>query len=454
MKFTTRPFGWVLWVLILAAAPAQSQTGQSRSGEVPADACSAAQVGKPLSVRPLGPTLRRAHLESLFRRRAPEYRAHFDVQPKLVVYCTLDPFERPAVASGLWLTPRRAEDLPVTPLEDQLISYQQGTKTQRSLSPSNITQREGLALISGAASIGATIVAPDYLGLSPGYTGVKAEFHPYLHAATSARTVTDLIRAVEEARGQEVAAVYLLGYSQGGYVTLAAARQMIAEGGRWAGKLKGVSPLAGPHDLGRRTFEDSLARPHPHATNLYFAYTFLGYNRVYSLTPDLGLVFQAPYAGRITRLFDGRQPFEEVIDALPSTPAQLFQPAFLQGLVGQGNDLVSPVARRSAEIGRRTREVLHQNSLLETPFAPGMRDVKFRFAHAPRDELVPFSSMEAAVRTLRAAGFESVEGIEIPFDRELDPVIRERVHQVVAPGALIDAFNWISGLMNRAAPRT
>jgi hypothetical protein len=381
----------ILWIAPLASAVQNT----------PEASCSREQIGRAISIAPLAPLQSRALIEASVRRSSPAYAARFDVTPRLVIYCTTDSLNEPVPASGLWLVPSQAQDRSQLPPASQIISYQQGTKTDRSLSPSNLSQREGQVLLSMSAMLGATIVAADYIGLSPEFTGLPSRFHPYLHQETSANTVIDLIHAVETARGNQASAVYLTGYSQGGYVTLAAAKRMIVLGGEWEKKLKGVAPNAGPYDLARRTFEESLANPCPHTSNLFFAYTFLGYNRTYGITSRLSDVYLPEYSSTVESLFDGKHSFSEVNDTLPALPSGLFRPGFLAGIGGDTLS-VSEGERESAEKGRLARQALQQNSLLDGSFGTALRNLPFRFSHALDDELVPSSSMIVAAQVLKA----------------------------------------------------
>ena len=109
-----------------------------------------------------------------------------------------------------------------------VLSYQHGTIFQDSDAPSSfLTSAEGLA---GAvfAAIGFIAVLPDYIG----YGDSTALLHPYVHAATLASATVDMNRAARVffkepginavTNGQ----LFLAGYSEGGYATLATQRLM------------------------------------------------------------------------------------------------------------------------------------------------------------------------------------------------------------------------------------
>ena len=77
------------------------------------------------------------------------------------------------------------------------------------------------------ATSGYIMAMPDYLGY--GATPLTLP-HPYLHAETEASTSIDMVRAcrnlLKQVKGEANDQLYLLGYSQGGHVTMATHREM------------------------------------------------------------------------------------------------------------------------------------------------------------------------------------------------------------------------------------
>src|SRR6185369_398821 len=96
----------------------------------------------------------------------------------------------------------------------------------------------------------------------------SGHFHPYLHAKTSASAVVDLLRAVKSycaANSIPLSGkLFLAGYSEGGYATMAATRE-IQE--RFAAELPitASAPMAGPYDLSGTLVDilDSATYPSP-----------------------------------------------------------------------------------------------------------------------------------------------------------------------------------------------
>ena len=143
----------------------------------------------------------------------------YSVQAIRVVYQTSDANDESIRASGALMIPLQATELP-------LLSIQHGTETKRdqvaSINPFNSV--EGVSgLIT--ASIGYVTCIPDY----PGF-GESTVMHPYIHAASLSKSVIDFIRAGKSyCNGHGIdlnEQLFLSGYSEGGYVTLATQKEL------------------------------------------------------------------------------------------------------------------------------------------------------------------------------------------------------------------------------------
>ena len=155
-----------------------------------------------------------------------------------IVYWTIDTEGTPTKASGSVFVPKDLTNLP-------LISLHHGTQTNRervgSVSPINAPE----GLLGG--TLGYYAAVPDYLGL-----GESTILHPYQHAKTSATSVIDFIRAAQKFAQQNNIQLneqlFLAGYSEGGYVTLAAHKE-IEENYSSEFTVTASAPMAGSYDL-------------------------------------------------------------------------------------------------------------------------------------------------------------------------------------------------------------
>ena len=134
-------------------------------------------------------------------------------------------------------------------------SYQHGTTIDDENVPSvtgmSMSNQEVSLISMIMSSSGYIIMLPDYIGL-----GSSGGYHPYIIADTYPPAITNMIRAVKQMSGEidnensfmYNNQLYLLGYSEGGYATMAAQRDieysMISEF-----NLTASFPMAGPYDL-------------------------------------------------------------------------------------------------------------------------------------------------------------------------------------------------------------
>jgi dienelactone hydrolase len=176
----------------------------------------------------------------------------YDVVNHRLTYRTIDAQGQPIVASGLVSVPVKAAGA-----QSPVLSYQHGTIEQDSEAPTNRATVEEPAVV--LASLGYIVVAADYVG----YGASKGTPHPYLLSAPTAAAVIDLLTAAKTWRERSSVAdngqLFLIGYSEGGYATVAAHRALQAAGAAAGVGLVATAPGAGPYDIGA-TLDELLAR--------------------------------------------------------------------------------------------------------------------------------------------------------------------------------------------------
>lgn len=226
------------------------------------------------------------------------------------------------LASGLVSIPDTKGSFPT-------VSYQNGTNTCHSNAPSLNHNNTLYSLLNINAGQGYIIIMPDYIGF-----GESEEYlHPYYHTESSNRVIRDMILAVGEftdyIEGLEVnGELYLLGYSQGGWATMEALKNI--ENQPLLGyELVAASCGAGAYDLIDFTHYvfslDSFPNP------FYFPY-YIESRREYGLINDpLSLFFNEPYAGLIPGLFNGSLCNSELNANLPTGISDLFTEDILTG---------------------------------------------------------------------------------------------------------------------------
>lgn len=210
--------------------------------------------------------------------------------------------------SGLLALPRDAAPR-------RLVSFQHGTSTTRTAVPSQL-DGTGIAAAIAFAGNGYALIAPDYPGL-----GESAGRHPYYVADSIGPAVVGMVEASQRVQGVPGGPVFLAGFSEGGWASLAALRILEADGKR----VLGSAQVAGAYDLRHVSLPAALQGGAP-SHSLYLAYAAWGQAAYYG--HPLDSVLTSEYATTVERLFAGAKP-KEILATLPQDPRKLFNEAFL-----------------------------------------------------------------------------------------------------------------------------
>jgi dipeptidyl aminopeptidase/acylaminoacyl peptidase len=169
---------------------------------------------------------------------APQY----DVTTYKLNYLSRDSDNQLVTVSGLIAVPDKNTPSP-------LLSFQHGTTFIETEAPSYhlaVDTRHPEILF---ASLGYIVFSPDYIG----YGSSKDETHPYLQRQPSADIVIDMLAAGKTWLDKEniitTQQIFLTGYSEGGYVTMAALEALQKKTGSANFTVTGAVLGAGPYDL-------------------------------------------------------------------------------------------------------------------------------------------------------------------------------------------------------------
>lgn len=223
-------------------------------------------------------------------------------------------------ASGLVVLPKSTAALP-------MISYQHGTIVRDSDAPSNFSTDDPEALVYGAlGASGFITVIPDYIGF-----GESAEFlHPYFVEDATAIAVLHMLMAAKELAVEKNVAfnnrLFLAGYSEGGYATMAA-HKTIEESGTDEFDLIASFPGAGAYDLWE--MQKHVLSADRYDDPYYLAYLARAYQLTYGFTGLLTDFFQEPYASLIPDLFDHQTGAGEINAQLNTNIGELVKPGLL-----------------------------------------------------------------------------------------------------------------------------
>ncbi|TXK46452.1 alpha/beta fold hydrolase [Pontibacter qinzhouensis] len=266
-----------------------------------------------------------------------------------------------------------------------VLSVQHGTIFAHNEAPSHFSGVSGFELF---ASAGYITLIPDYLGFGES----KQVLHPYYDRQHSAMAVVDMLKAAKEFyKEQHIATsdkLYLVGYSEGGYVTLAA-QQEIETNAAHGLTITAVAAGAGGYDL--TSMLQDVTSGQDYSYPAYLAYILHAYNQTNNWQRPLSDMFQEPYAAKLPALFNGSNSGSIINRELPRNPQKLLTPAFYQGLL-QSN-------------GEQTlKKALQDNSLTNwTPQSPT------RLYHGTADDIVPFQNSQTTFDGFKANGAKNIE---------------------------------------------
>ena len=284
----------------------------------------------------------------------------YAVRSHRVTYVSSDKHGQPVTASGLISVPLKPPGA-----RSPVLSYQHATTFHDDQAPSNKVEAVEPPIV--LASLGYIVVSPDYVG----FGASKGVQHPYLIAAPTARVVIDMLNAAQTWRWQNRVAdngqLFLAGYSEGGYATMAAHRAIELENGALKTRLQAAVPGAGPYDV-LETLDEQLERVDDVAPWLSWA-----------LRPG-----SLKYVGGTVRDEIRRALLRQMV---PEDGDVSYQTLFLDRYLAD------------------ERAAIQAEHDVHTGWTP---TVPLHLFHGRGDLTVPYSAAESALSTLRATGATGV----------------------------------------------
>jgi pimeloyl-ACP methyl ester carboxylesterase len=253
-----------------------------------------------------------------------DYKSHFNgnVNVYRIIYKTAIKGEM-IEASGLVCTPSIPGAYPV-------VCFQNGTNTVNANSPSNSPSDASYQMIELASSMGYVVVIPDY----PGF-GASAQIpHPYLIVEPTVRSIVDMLLAVKELGKSDIPGIslknqyFLIGYSQGGWATMALHKALETEYSNEF-NLGGSVCGAGPYDINYlfQTMINASSYPVPGYLG-YIVYAYSSYNQ---FTNPVNDILNEPYASRLSSLYTGLLNMSQINGQLTTSITGLIKPDFISG---------------------------------------------------------------------------------------------------------------------------
>lgn len=305
---------------------------------------------------------------------------NYDVEVYSIKYKTTY-HEEEIVASGLICVPVAPEGFPI-------ISFQNGTNTSHANAPSVNRTNPLFALLESLSGNGYIILIPDYLG----FGSSENILHPYYVKTSTNSAVVDMMYAAREfidyySSGANYNNQYfLMGYSQGGWATLAALEEIEANHAS-VFDIEATSCGAGAYDL--INVADYIIHLDTFPSPLYLPYYIYSHQQYGSLDDPLVNFFQEPYASRIPELFDGSHNNSYINSQLTDTVPQLLVPEFVENFL-----VNSEYEALRLDLATNTVEAWTASSLIQ-------------FHHGTADLNVPISESQNIYADFIDLGLES-----------------------------------------------
>ncbi|MRR54128.1 MAG: hypothetical protein EG822_06405 [Deltaproteobacteria bacterium] len=328
-----------------------------------------------------------------------------------------------------------------------ILMYQHGTEVYRQFSPSQYlshrdrpTDYPEVMVAAAIAATGYAVALVDYEGM-----GDNTNTQPHVVGEVLARQVIDLLRSSRDIIAGTSSPctwnnqLFLMGYSEGGYVTMAATRELqLNHAAEFT--VTAAAALSGPHDLSGAMrgviLSDNTFKSPYFVPMILTSYNYAYGGRTSLYNPATAMI--APYNTTIPPLFNGNNQSDTISEAMGMVfdpPALIVAKSVLsQGFIDQLTDTTSPVVALLKE-----NDSYRLPGQLDSAWVP---TVPLRMIHHPDDELVPFANSQAAFDAFIAAGSLTVSLVaeDAVISISSDPV--KTVHVGSAFPELIRGWEW------------
>lgn len=276
-----------------------------------------------------------------------------------------------------------------------ILTYQHGTVILDSQAPS-IT---GISADNLEIFLISLITAPSgFITVIPDYTGIgdPDKYHPYIIANSHTQALVNMIRSVKqlsiELEGNDGFQfndqLFLAGYSDGGYATLASQKGIQID---YSDELSVTAsfPMAGPYDLSGTMVDYFLSEPE-YTQPYYVPYVLTSHLWYYQgLDVDFAEYFEPFWADTLPSLFDGTHSGSEINELMPENPLDILLDDVLEEFENDEDHFF--------------RQSLEENTLLDwVPESPTY------FYHGMGDDIVPYQNAQIAYDTFVANGAPDV----------------------------------------------
>ncbi len=351
----------------------------------------------------------------------------------VVHYTSTDNNGNPVTLSGLLVYPWSAWKT----LKAPIVSVDHGTILMKNLAPSrwkkaSYSDWKKFPEMAVADVLclwyGWIIIMPDYQGMGDDST----ENHPYCIRDRLGVATADMLQAAEDyytCNGNTYVTwdgqAFLYGYSEGGYVTMAAAKELESRNV----KLNGVVCMDGPYDLSG-TMLNTMLSDDPFPVPYFLPMMLVGYNTMYPGIYDYTSVLKEPYRTDIPKYTTGFYDIPVVNNIMPQDKIlkKVFTDSFYEALKNSQSQAFQTMRDNNSYLGWIPKS-------------------KMLIWHCKNDDCVPFGNLVAARDRFSTLGISNIEYVEWPAV-EHDPG-GSTVHVSIAPTAFMEGAKWIYHLSKK-----
>lgn len=288
-------------------------------------------------------------------------------------------------ASGSLAIPKNMPSAPA------FLSAQHGTIFSDADAPSNFpTAFTGFELF---ASTGFVTAIPDFIG----YGASNSTFPPYYDMQYSGSAVVDMLKAskyyLSTLKKTINNKLFLVGYSEGGYVTMAAQKEIETNADNNL-TLTASAEGAGGYDLNTQLSAIGTMQSYPDPS--FLALIINAYNITYSWNRPLIDFFMEPYASKIPQLLNGTLNNGQINSQLTTNLDSLFNPTFYSNLSNPSGE-----ATLKAQMTANSFPNWYPKTLT-------------KMYHGTADEAVFFQTSQTTYSRFIAAGSTQLTFIPIP----------------------------------------
>jgi len=329
--------------------------------------------------------------------------------------------------SGLFMYPY----FPIGTYETPIISFNHGTQLQKKYAPSqyelmksSLEFAEVFIALAMASIYNWAIILPDYQGMGED----KTENHPYCVREKLAVATADMIKAAkitimpdQEKDVTWDGRLYLMGFSEGGFVTLAATQELEIRDE----VINGVACLDGPYDL-TGTMLDVMLSNDPFPVPYFLPMFVVGFNTIYPESFVYNDMLKAPYNVKIPEFTDGFHTESEINAFMPPSGIlkEVFTDNFIDTLKNVNSNVYKTLFKNNAYINNKSNVWKPKSKML--------------FWHCKNDDCVPFGNFTKVKSEYGT--MSNIEYIEYP---EITPFHGQTIHVSIAPTAFQAGAHWI-----------